>query len=261
MESFLSTLPPYVHEYLDKYPPTDVFNLLKELVCFAVLYTENRERLQQSTVEFLKERREQTKQKVNKAPDEMMTIKENNTSTIESNQKVESSNYNNDQQQMDQKKTSTMPYTFPEWWGHHEAELPVKSHKKKEVIKLQNPIWLPYNNDVSKTNQNTYRMERARSQIIPDLRSYLNHPPIEPTPTHKKRHSMLNITTVTRPTLPFDSDTKKHIAAQVNHTIGSKENKTTTHPASGIISIPSFFKEEKQQSIYTMYYKKKEKKK
>jgi hypothetical protein len=59
MEAFLSTLPPYVHEFLDKYPPTDVFNLLKELICFAVLYSDDRARINQSTEEFLKKREQQ----------------------------------------------------------------------------------------------------------------------------------------------------------------------------------------------------------
>lgn len=45
MEAFLSTLPPYVHDYLNKYPPTDVFHVLKELICFAVLYANDRERI------------------------------------------------------------------------------------------------------------------------------------------------------------------------------------------------------------------------
>lgn len=59
MEAFLTTLPPYVHEFLDKYPPTDVFNLLKELICFAVLYSEDRNKLNQSTTDFLKKRQQE----------------------------------------------------------------------------------------------------------------------------------------------------------------------------------------------------------
>lgn len=58
MEAFLTTLPPYVHEFLDKYPPTDVFNLLRELICFAVLYSEDRDKLNQSTSDFLKKRQQ-----------------------------------------------------------------------------------------------------------------------------------------------------------------------------------------------------------
>jgi hypothetical protein len=54
MESFLSTLPPYVHDFLGKHPPTDVFNLLRELVCFAVLYSNDRERINSCTDALLK---------------------------------------------------------------------------------------------------------------------------------------------------------------------------------------------------------------
>lgn len=53
MESFLSTLPPYVHDFLNKHPPTDVFNVLRELVCFAVLYSNDRERIAAKTKELL----------------------------------------------------------------------------------------------------------------------------------------------------------------------------------------------------------------
>lgn len=56
MEAFLSTLPPYVHVFLGKHPPTDVFNLLKELVCFAVLYSDDRARIQSTTEALIKKK-------------------------------------------------------------------------------------------------------------------------------------------------------------------------------------------------------------
>lgn len=58
MEGFLSTLPPYVHDFLGRHPPTDVFNLLKELVCFAVLYSEDRERINAATTALLKKKQD-----------------------------------------------------------------------------------------------------------------------------------------------------------------------------------------------------------
>ncbi|KAI8365081.1 hypothetical protein BD560DRAFT_402044 [Blakeslea trispora] len=61
MEAFLTTLPPYVHAFLNKHPPTDVFNLLRELICFAVLYSEDRERINQATHELLEKRNEQVR--------------------------------------------------------------------------------------------------------------------------------------------------------------------------------------------------------
>lgn len=70
MEAFLSTLPPYVHKFLDKYPPTDVFNLLRELICFAVLYSEDRERIKAATEEFLAKREnEESEQEEDKEED------------------------------------------------------------------------------------------------------------------------------------------------------------------------------------------------
>jgi hypothetical protein len=55
MEAFLSSLPPYVHEFLDKEPPIDVFNVLRELICFAVLYSNDRKNIQQQTERLLEE--------------------------------------------------------------------------------------------------------------------------------------------------------------------------------------------------------------
>jgi hypothetical protein len=56
MEAFLTTLPPYVHDFLNKQPATDVFNLLRELICFAVLYSEDRDRITSKTTELLKKK-------------------------------------------------------------------------------------------------------------------------------------------------------------------------------------------------------------
>ncbi|KAI9469752.1 MAG: hypothetical protein EXX96DRAFT_587296 [Benjaminiella poitrasii] len=131
MEAFLSTLPTYVHEYLDKYPPTDVFNLLKELICFAVLYTEDRERLKRSTHEFL-EKKEKEKGKVACVPE---TIQEDHTRKSESNNSNVHAQV--DEQLavvVDQKKKSAMPNTFPQWWGHQETESPSQSRAKTNTI-------------------------------------------------------------------------------------------------------------------------------
>ncbi|ORZ17119.1 hypothetical protein BCR42DRAFT_413956 [Absidia repens] len=53
MESFMTILPPYVHQYIDKYPPTECFNVLKDLICFAVLYSNDRERINYLSLELL----------------------------------------------------------------------------------------------------------------------------------------------------------------------------------------------------------------
>ncbi|SAL95919.1 hypothetical protein [Absidia glauca] len=53
MESFLTTLPPYVHQYINKYPPTECFNVLKDLICFAVLYSNDREHVNLLSLELM----------------------------------------------------------------------------------------------------------------------------------------------------------------------------------------------------------------
>src|ERR1700730_10232632 len=55
MESFLSSLPPYVHDFLEKEPPFEVFNVLRELICFAVLYSNDRKHIQRQTESLLEE--------------------------------------------------------------------------------------------------------------------------------------------------------------------------------------------------------------
>jgi hypothetical protein len=59
MESFLSTLPAYVHQYINKYPPTDCFSVLKELICFAVLYSNDRERTNLLSLDLLNKKADQ----------------------------------------------------------------------------------------------------------------------------------------------------------------------------------------------------------
>jgi hypothetical protein len=58
MEAFLSTLPPYVHDFIGKHPPTDVFNILRELVCFAVLYSDDRNHINSSAHALLKKKQD-----------------------------------------------------------------------------------------------------------------------------------------------------------------------------------------------------------
>ncbi|KAI8065661.1 hypothetical protein BC940DRAFT_74434 [Gongronella butleri] len=53
MEAFMTTLPPFVHEYLNRYPPTEWFSVLKDLICFGVLYANDRERINLLTTQLL----------------------------------------------------------------------------------------------------------------------------------------------------------------------------------------------------------------
>ncbi|CEP13805.1 hypothetical protein [Parasitella parasitica] len=192
MEAFLTTLPPYVHEFLNRYPPTDVFNLLRELICFAVLYTEDREKLNQSTADFLKKKRE------NKDEEEKPTVEEDAVVPEEKSIEPIAEETENELESLKTKPVynvrtgeiihagkSNMPNTFPEWWGHRESEPQkaerketVENEKKEDSKSLPQSFgssWVSWENEQpnSTTSSVNRRMERARSQIIPDLRSYL----------------------------------------------------------------------------------------
>ncbi|EPB87330.1 hypothetical protein HMPREF1544_05855 [Mucor circinelloides 1006PhL] len=215
MEAFLTTLPPYVHEFLDKYPPTDVFNLLRELICFAVLYSEDRDKLNQSTSDFLKKRQQPEKVSMGKLKevnqiltwnakrdeneseknetaegDAVVPIEKGIDSIAEETEHEVKSleakpSYNVRTGEMIQTDKSNMPNTFPEWWGHRESE-PQKMERKETAIHHDEhetktlpqsfgTSWISWDSQESTSAPKTtnYRMERARSQIIPDLRSYL----------------------------------------------------------------------------------------
>ncbi|GAN08825.1 hypothetical protein MAM1_0226c08342 [Mucor ambiguus] len=202
MEAFLTTLPPYVHEFLDKYPPTDVFNLLRELICFAVLYSEDRDKLNQSTSDFLKKRQQpENKDQHEPEMDNIAQEEEDDEDAAvpvekrigsiaeETEHEIQSLKakplYNIRTGEAIQTGESNMPNTFPEWWGHRESE-PHKverkettirddEHKDKTSLQSFGTSWISWENQQPTSTPTTtnHRMERARSQIIPDLRSYL----------------------------------------------------------------------------------------
>lgn len=157
MESFLTTLPPYVHDFLNKYPPTDVFNVLRELICFAVLYYNDRERILAMSKELIEKGADKPppvillhplyvgvlfqysnswkKKKLSiqsvstRISDEKENEAQTTETTVASPRPVEEP-YNTTKHSSDgdneKKKADTMPWTFPEWWGHREANEPVK---------------------------------------------------------------------------------------------------------------------------------------
>ncbi|KAK4511414.1 uncharacterized protein ATC70_012629 [Mucor velutinosus] len=203
MEAFLTTLPPYVHEFLDRYPPTDVFNLLRELICFAVLYSEDRDKLNQSTSDFLKKRQQSENKDQHEFENDDITQKEEEEEedvTVpvekridpiaeESEHEIQALKakplYNIRTGETIQTDKSNMPNTFPEWWGHRESE-PHKverkettiqhgEHEDKTLPQSFGTSWISWENQQPTSTPTTthHRMERARSQIIPDLRSYL----------------------------------------------------------------------------------------
>ncbi|KAF1799640.1 hypothetical protein V8B55DRAFT_1540181 [Mucor lusitanicus] len=237
MEAFLTTLPPYVHEFLDKYPPTDVFNLLRELICFAVLYSEDRDKLNQSTSDFLKKRQQpkdgqhapekdditQEKEEEEEEEEEDATVpveKRIDSIAEETEHEIQTLKakplYNVRTGEAIQTDKSNMPNTFPEWWGHRESE-PHKVERKETAVhhgehEDKTPpqqhfgsSWISWENQQPNSTPTTtnHRMERARSQIIPDLRSYLvedsklttsrTAPPSNSSSAaanHKKRYSL-----------------------------------------------------------------------
>ncbi|KAI8081508.1 uncharacterized protein BX664DRAFT_340578 [Halteromyces radiatus] len=251
MESFLSTLPPYVHQYINKYPPTECFTVLKELICFAVLYSNDRERINLLSVDLLQ-----------KGADEAIAHKPYYSSSLSSlastpmlaspvqtsQQLVPSDIINKTmpsilKQQEDQphleckpimeeddmysaslgrpalgsptqeptqhsmpssssppvagkpSEKSTMPYTFPEWWGHHDTDNITKgnnndnnnntkttsndqlsvSERKSTTKEMNITTWIPVElDDTPKSNRNSSRPTSVHNPTIPDLRSYLD---------------------------------------------------------------------------------------
>ncbi|CAO3587398.1 unnamed protein product [Absidia cylindrospora] len=160
MESFLTTLPPYVHQYIDKYPPTECFNILKELICFAVLYSNDRERTNILSLELLQKGADGANQLyqhylLQQLPDLTLphylspvsvtktippTIQQQHSSeqldfecsTILEEQGVLDSRHiatvdmdhavpAAHSTAVDGGRKSTMPYTFPEWWAHPDS--------------------------------------------------------------------------------------------------------------------------------------------
>ncbi|KAI8878702.1 hypothetical protein K501DRAFT_28862 [Backusella circina FSU 941] len=188
MEAFLTTLPPYVHDFLNKHPATDVFNLLRELICFAVLYSEDRDGIASKTTELIKKKEDAESDSV--VPEISTDIETINEEEEEEEGKVSveqesislkvgekgSSNHNSGQDLHSEQKAIN---TFPEWWGHRESEnITQDTHKVLEKEEVTSPVadntslWMPW--DVPTVQK---PMARTRSQIIPDLRSYLDPSP------------------------------------------------------------------------------------
>ncbi|KAI8083649.1 hypothetical protein BDF21DRAFT_248932 [Thamnidium elegans] len=140
MEAFLSTLPPYVHEFLGKHPPTDVFNLLKELICFAVLYSDDRARIQSTTQALMKKKEaEEEKEEGEAIVPEIHTIEpikeETEPETKEVVVKAAKPTYNIRTGELIQTDKSTMPNTFPAWWGDEGGKI-LSAPKQSEF-----PLW------------------------------------------------------------------------------------------------------------------------
>ncbi|ORZ07667.1 hypothetical protein BCR42DRAFT_455964 [Absidia repens] len=297
MEPFLTTLPPFVHDYLNKYPPTECFNILKDLICFAVLYSNNREHTNLLSIELLEKGADQA---VMHKPYVSSTLTLSSLASISSvaspihsahdlsssppplpsNKMIPSppSSVSKQQHQQSQKphidhphseynspmkehgdyenghstttvhvpplqeqahvraattttlappagkpsdtdatRKSTMPFTFPEWWAHPDADgnhglttdtsyekantnvintvrsaspEPTSHHQnqnqpmtKTQEMNITNWIPLNYDDNVKSSNRNQTRPRptSVHNPTIPDLRSYLT-PTTKPAP-------------------------------------------------------------------------------
>lgn len=137
MEAFLSTLPPYVHVFLDKHPATDVFNLLKELICFAVLYSEDRERIKNATDDLLTKRTNEINDQEDKKEKIIVGEPKEVVDAVVPEIPTE---------------TSKMPNTFPEWWGHQEF-----TPEKKPLEARVPSIW--------ETQEPEYEQEKSQPRM------------------------------------------------------------------------------------------------
>ncbi|CAO3642794.1 unnamed protein product [Mucor hiemalis] len=158
------------------------------------------------------------------------------------------------------REQSTMPNTFPEWWGHKEFEpQAVSPPPRKETQKLETPdsppesfgtSWISWDSTPAETDHHHYsRMERAKSQIIPDLRSYPSEDQARlrssQTSPNIKRHSTLNsksATTTSPPARSTQSPTPRVSTTPVKAAPSRKvsasvcESPVSTNPPSKFVS-------------------------
>lgn len=118
MEGFLSTLPPYVHSYLERHPPTDVFHCLRELICFAVLYSNDRERITTKTKQLLDKGADKIDDETKRLAANVYNSKPSGRTTPSSIATMESFGTT----ELGTPRVSvTLPLTVPEWLDHPEA--------------------------------------------------------------------------------------------------------------------------------------------
>ncbi|KAL0076584.1 hypothetical protein J3Q64DRAFT_1647487 [Phycomyces blakesleeanus] len=122
MESFLTTLPPYVHTFLNKHPPTDTFHLLRELICFAVLYSNDRQRIATMSQELMDKEEKSIRPNINDDKEDSLHHDTEDTITEDS--------VTTEEKDVIPDRKANMPYTFPDWWGHQEFEPPARPPKE-----------------------------------------------------------------------------------------------------------------------------------
>ncbi|KAI7864522.1 hypothetical protein BDF14DRAFT_1834136 [Spinellus fusiger] len=184
MESFISTLPPYVHDFINKQPPTELFHVLRELICFAVLYSNDRQRIATVSKELL--------EKEEKAEDTDFHAEKDSGNETEDT--ITEDSITTEEKEIPDRKAN-MPYTFPEWWGHQEFEAPprkqpqAKETHHEDTVEDTSPkvaAWVPW--EQPPRERNNFRTTSLDSRPIPNLRSYLEEyvPPPNKRPTERK---------------------------------------------------------------------------
>ncbi|KAI8384363.1 uncharacterized protein BYT42DRAFT_480690, partial [Radiomyces spectabilis] len=138
MEAFLTTLPPYVHVFLDKHSPTETFNILRELICFAVLYSNDRQHILSLSKELIDKGADSVKES-----ETTPTSTADQTLSSKQDLPLPPPKVNPFDEQIvpdhtpiqEPVRKKTLPWTFPEWWGHQESDhVPVRNGATKKEI-------------------------------------------------------------------------------------------------------------------------------
>ncbi|ORY95434.1 hypothetical protein BCR43DRAFT_301174 [Syncephalastrum racemosum] len=128
MEGFLSTLPPYVHSYLERHPPTDVFHCLRELICFAVLYSNDRERIMTKTKQLLDKGADKIDDETKLLAARVYNSKPTGPSGRTSPSSIATVESFGTTELGTPRISATLPLTVPEWLDHSQAaEMPPPS--------------------------------------------------------------------------------------------------------------------------------------
>ncbi|KAI8149229.1 hypothetical protein BJV82DRAFT_662538 [Fennellomyces sp. T-0311] len=248
MEPFLTTLPPYVHEFLSKHPPTDVFNVLRDLICFAVLYSNDRERIVRMSKDLLEKGADGDQTRVLSLPKNVSTTPEPFTSSSEKPSPVSEpekptteptpvASASSSVKSGTDTPTRTIPWTFPEWWGHHDEpeSLPAKKSDDKQVKAARRETvstWVPWDEPTTSADKKMQRtMSVASSKPIPDLRPYLERSHTVGGST--KSPARRNTTTSPANTTPRPSKTPVSARASMTPTpVSARSSRTPTARAS-----------------------------
>ncbi|CAO3665605.1 unnamed protein product [Umbelopsis ramanniana] len=221
MEAFLSSLPPYVHEFLDKEPPIDVFNVLRELICFAVLYSNDCKNIQRQT-EHLLEENAKLQETESQLKEQENSVQANLSGTvIETNQG--SPSQKSEEQGSDSNTKSPIPATFPDWWKHLAPpdDSDDKNNNAKENVVDEAPSLPKQDNQVKRSETE----QRRRKEDTPPYTAWV---PLDTTPSSRPMSTIL--TSPIARSKPA-ANTKRHSIAVTNPT--RRQSQTSPPPLQG----------------------------